>query len=113
MPDNELAGDNYDVGKGWRKRLVDFLGDVDVLIHDAMFTEEEYGSKADWGHSTFNQSVELAHESGAKKLLFFHHDPPRSDKELSEILDFHRAESAARGYSVEIDAAAELDEIIV
>ncbi len=113
LPDNELAGGSYEMGNGWRKRLVDFLGDVDVLIHDAMFTEEEYGSKADWGHSTFSQSVELAHESGAKKLLFFHHDPRRSDQELSEILDFHRAESAARGYSVEIDAAAELDEIIV
>ena len=112
MPDNELAGERYDVGEGWRKRLVDFLGDVDVLIHDAMFTDEEYGSKVDWGHSTFNQTVELAHEAGAKKVLFFHHDPCRSDQELSEIVDSHRAQAAARGYSVEIGAAAERDEII-
>ena len=112
MPDNELAGERYDVGEGWRKRLVDFLGDVDVLIHDAMFTDEEYGSKLDWGHSTFSQTVELAHEAGAKKVLFFHHDPCRADQELAEIVDSQRAQAAARGYSVEIDAAAELDEII-
>ena len=112
MPDNELAGEHYDVGEGWRKRLVDFLGDVDVLIHDAMFTDEEYGSKLDWGHSTFSQTVELAHEAGAKKVLFFHHDPRRSDQELSEIVDSHRTQAAARGYSVEIDAAAERHEII-
>ncbi len=112
MPDNELAGEHYDVGEGWRKRLVDFLGDVDVLIHDAMFTDEEYGSKVDWGHSTFRQTVELAHEAGAKKVLFFHHDPCRNDQELSEIVDSHRAQAAARGYSVEIGAAAERDEII-
>ena len=112
LPDNELAGESYDVGKEWRKRLVDFLGDVDVLIHDAMFTEEEYGSKANWGHSTFSQTVELAHEAGAKKVFFFHHDPCRSDQELSEIVDSHRAEAAARGYGVEIGAAAERDEII-
>ena len=112
MPDNELAGEHYDVGEGWRKRLVEFLGDVDVLIHDAMFTEEEYGSKFHWGHSTFSQTVELAHEAGAKKVLFFHHDPCRTDKELSEIVDSQRAQAAARGYTVEIDAAAELDEII-
>ena len=112
LPDNELAGGSYEVGKGWRKHLVDFLGDVDVLIHDAMFTEEEYGSKADWGHSTFGQAVELAHEAGAKKVLFFHHDPCRSDQELSEIVDSHRAEAGARGYSVEIGAAAERDDII-
>ena len=112
MPDNELAGERYDVGEGWRKRLVDFLGDVDVLIHDAMFNDEEYRSRVDWGHSTFGQTVELAHEAGAKKVLFFHHDPCRSDQELSEIVDSHRAQAAARGYSVEIGAAAERDEII-
>ena len=112
LPDNELASEHYDVGDGWRKRLVDFLGDVDVLIHDAMFTDEEYGAKLDWGHSTFGQTVELAHESGAKKVLFFHHDPSRCDQELSEIVDSHRVQAAARGYSVEIDAAAERDEII-
>lgn len=112
MPDNELANESYKVGEGWRKRLVDFLGDVDVLVHDAMFTEEEYGSKVDWGHSTFSQTVELAHEAGAKKVLFFHHDPRRSDRELSEIVDRHKTQAAARGYSVEIGAAAEHDEII-
>lgn len=111
MPDNELAGVGYDVGEGWRKRLVDFLGDVDVLIHDAMFTDEEYGSKHDWGHSTFSQAVQLADESGAKKLLFFHHDPRRSDQELSEIVDLHRDQAAARGYGAKIGAAAERDEI--
>ena len=113
IPDNELAGQGYDVGEEWRKRLVDFVGDVDVLIHDAMFTDEEYASKSDWGHSTFNQAVELAHEAGAKKLLFFHHDPCRSDQELSDIVAVHRTEAATRGYSLEVDAAAEHDEIIV
>ncbi|MCH7891826.1 MAG: MBL fold metallo-hydrolase [Gemmatimonadetes bacterium] len=112
MPDNELANESYKVGKGWRKRLVDFLGDVDVLVHDAMFTEEEYESKVDWGHSTFSQTVELAHEAGAKKVLFFHHDPCRSDLELSEIIDLNGTEAAARGYGVEIGAAVERDEII-
>ena len=112
MPDNELVNERYDVGKGWRKRLVDLLGDVDLLIHDAMFTDEEYESKKDWGHSTFSQTVELAHEAGAKKVLFFHHDPCRNDQELSEIVDLKRAEAAARGYGIEIGAAVERDEII-
>jgi phosphoribosyl 1,2-cyclic phosphodiesterase len=112
LPDNELAGEGYDVGEGWRKRLVDFLGDVDVLIHDAMYTEEEYASRKDWGHSTFSQTVELAHEAGTKRVLFFHHDPCRSDQQLSEIVEFHGAEAAARGYSVEVGAAAERDQIL-
>ena len=113
IPDNELAGEGYDVGDGWRKQFVDFLGDVDVLIHDAMFTDKEYDAKSDWGHSTFRQAVEVAHEAGAKKLLFFHHDPCRTDQDLSEILAVHRTKAAELGYSLEIDAAAEHDEIIV
>ncbi len=112
MPDNELTNESYKVGEGWRKRLVDFLGDVDVLIHDAMFTQEEYEAKVDWGHSTFDQAVELAHEAGAKRILFFHHDPRRSDQELSEIVAVQKAQAAARGYSVVIGAAAERDAII-
>ena len=94
LPDNELAGEGYDVGEGWRRRLVDFLGDVDVLIHDAMYTEEEYGSKKHWGHSTFSQTVELAHEAGAKKVLFFHHDPCRTDPRA--VRDCRLSESRGR-----------------
>ncbi len=97
IPDNELANDGYDVGEGWRRRIVDFLGDVDVLLHDAMFTEDEYRFKADWGHSTFDQAVDLATEVGAKKLVFFHHDPCRTDRDSrSGHLPQHPSRSARR-----------------
>ena len=112
VPDNELESDSYDVGNGWRHRIVDFLGDVDVLLHDAMFTEDEYPSRANWGHSTFDQAVDLASEAGAKRLLFFHHDPRRSDSDLEEIVDFHRGQAAARGLHFEIAAAAEGDHML-
>jgi ribonuclease BN (tRNA processing enzyme) len=112
IPDNELANDGFDVGEGWRRRIVDFLGDVDVLLHDAMFTEDEYRFKADWGHSTFDQAVDLATEVGAKKLMFFHHDPRRTDRDLEELVDLHREQAATRGLSLEIDAAAEGDHVL-
>jgi phosphoribosyl 1,2-cyclic phosphodiesterase len=111
VPDNELRGGSYDVGPGWRERFVRFCGDTDLLVHDAMFTDEEYPSREGWGHSTFRQTLELAHEAGVKRLLLFHHAPERTDEALSEIVDRLRDEAGSRGISVPTDAAAEGTEI--
>ena len=107
IPDNEIDGDMYDVGPDWNRRLVDFVGDADVLVHDSMYTEEEYERRAGWGHSTFAQSVRLAEEGGVGQLLFFHHDPTRTDDDLDEIVARMKDDALARGSSVEIGAATE------
>ena len=107
IPDNELDGDMYDVGADFDRRLVDFVGDADLLIHDSMYTEQEYAARVGWGHSTFSQAVRLAEESGVRKLLFFHHDPTRGDDELDEIVARLRDDVLARGVDLELDAAAE------
>jgi phosphoribosyl 1,2-cyclic phosphodiesterase len=111
VPDNELVGGTYDVGRGWRERLVRFCAGTDLLVHDAMFTDEEYPSRAGWGHSTFHQTLDLAAEAGVKRLLFFHHAPERTDVALAEIVDRMRDEAASRGLAMSMDAAAEGTEI--
>jgi phosphoribosyl 1,2-cyclic phosphodiesterase len=111
IPDNELVGGRFDLGRDWRKRLVRFCGDSDLLIHDAMFTEEEYPSRQGWGHSTFRQALDLATEAGVKRLLFFHHAPDRTDTALADIVDRMRDEAESRGLSLALDAAAEGTEI--
>jgi phosphoribosyl 1,2-cyclic phosphodiesterase len=107
IPDNEVDGTGYDLDEGWRGRLVDFVRGADLLIHDSMYTDEEYPSRLGWGHSTFSQSVRLAEEGGVKRLLFFHHDPERSDDEIDGIVNRVRQEAVARGCSIPMDAAAE------
>jgi phosphoribosyl 1,2-cyclic phosphodiesterase len=107
IPDNELDGSGYEVGEGWAQRIRDFVGDADLLIHDSMYTEDEYRARAGWGHSTFQQSLRLAEEGGVKRLLLFHHDPTRSDDELDTIVSRLRDDALARGSSLEIGAAAE------
>jgi len=107
IPDDELEGVGYDVGEGWRERLVDFVRGADVLIHDSMYTDAEYPSRTGWGHSTFSESLRLAEEGDVKQLLFFHHDPDRSDEELDEIVSRLRDEGMARGCAVGMEAAAE------
>ncbi|HEX7048825.1 MAG TPA: MBL fold metallo-hydrolase [Longimicrobiales bacterium] len=107
IPDNELVGADYPVGENWRAELVDFLHGVEILFHDAMFTDDEYAAREGWGHSTFHQAIELAEEAGVRRLLFFHHAPDRSDEELTAIVEALRADLARRNATLEIGAAAE------
>jgi phosphoribosyl 1,2-cyclic phosphodiesterase len=65
--------------------LPDFVRNADVMIYDAMFTDEEYCTYKGWGHSTWQKAVELAKAGNVKTPVLFHHDPRRSDDELDEI----------------------------
>jgi phosphoribosyl 1,2-cyclic phosphodiesterase len=58
---------------------------VDVLLHDAQFTEEEYPARMGWGHSSVRTAVEFAHVAGARRLVLFHHDPFHTDGDLEAI----------------------------
>ncbi len=107
IPDDEVEGTGYDVAPGWRERLLDFIRGADLLIHDSMYTDEEYPSRLGWGHSTFSQSIRLAEEGEVKRLLFFHHDPERTDAEMDGIVGRVRDEAMARGCALSMDAAAE------
>lgn len=113
VPDNELSGDLYGLDESWRSRLVDFIGDADVMIHDAMYTDDEYPARVGWGHSTFNQTTELAHEAGVKKVLFFHHAPERDDSALEEIVSLQQERVASLGWTLDVGAAAEGEDILI
>ena len=105
VTDDELgkAGD-YDVGPNWRQRFEQFVGGCDLLIHDAMYTPEEYPAHAGWGHSTCIEAVELAVAAGAKRLALFHHEPEHNDEKMDQVLD--QACTAAKG-KVDVFAATE------
>ena len=64
---------------------VDFCHGVDLLIHDAQYTESDMPAKHGWGHSLISQVRQLAVDAQVKNLAMYHHDPERSDSELDEI----------------------------
>lgn len=64
---------------------VDFCRGVDVLIHDAQYTEDDMPHKHGWGHSLISQVRQLAVDAEVGHLVMFHHDPDRTDGELDEI----------------------------
>jgi phosphoribosyl 1,2-cyclic phosphodiesterase len=114
IPDNELVGAKYPVDStGWYPGLLRFLEGVDVLFHDAMYTDEEYKSVEGWGHSTFSQAIQLAEDAAVRRLYFFHHAPERTDRELLDILEAARADLAARDSGLELAVAAEGEELLV
>jgi ribonuclease BN (tRNA processing enzyme) len=66
--------------------LVDFLGGVHTLVHDAMYSESIIRARAGWGHSTPRQAVDLAKDVGCRRLVLFHHDPEHDDSTIDALL---------------------------
>jgi len=60
---------------------------VDLLIHDAMFTAEEYPLYVGWGHTSIPQVLAFAEAAGVRRLLPFHHDPSHGDEQLDRLYD--------------------------
>jgi phosphoribosyl 1,2-cyclic phosphodiesterase len=60
----------------------DLANNVDVLIHDTQYDEDEYAERIGWGHSTLRHAVEFAQLTNAKQLMPFHYDPSHDDDML-------------------------------
>lgn len=82
-------------------RLRALADGCDLLIYDAQYTPEEYPAKAGWGHSTYLAGTELARAAGVRRLVLFHHDPSRTDADVTAL------EGAARAAFAETVAARE------
>jgi len=74
-----------------------FCSNVDLLIHDAEYTPEEYKKYMDWGHSVYTDALDLAQQAGVKKLGLFHLNPERTDKEMDKIVKDCRNRITAQG----------------
>jgi phosphoribosyl 1,2-cyclic phosphodiesterase len=61
--------------------------DVDLLLHDAQYSEDEYDTRIGWGHSSVAHAVAFSEAVGAKRLVLFHHEPNHSDRELEQLED--------------------------
>lgn len=83
ITDNEL--DPPDKPQTTYDEWVEYCRDVDLLIHDAQYTENDMPAKHGWGHSLISQVRQLAVDAQVKNLVMYHHDPERTDSELDEV----------------------------
>jgi phosphoribosyl 1,2-cyclic phosphodiesterase len=88
LPDHEpvLGTNNFSVGREWISGYGLAAG-VDLLIHDAQYTPEEYVERVGWGHSSIPQAFEFAALAETKHLVPFHHDPTHSDDLLDQLYE--------------------------
>ena len=103
--DNDPDVDN--LARDMNRRLVEFVRGADALVTDATYTPAEYSSHRGWGHSTTHDVVNMAIKGDVRRLFFFHHEPQRTDEEMDLLVEHYRARIGAKGYSLEVYAAAE------
>lgn len=60
---------------------------ADLLIHDTMFTAEEYPRYVGWGHSSLDHTLAFARAAGVRQLVTFHHDPGHTDAQLERQVE--------------------------
>jgi len=70
---------------GIDKNIVEFSRDVDLLIHEAHYTEEELIHRKGWGHSSWEQALEVAEKANAGQLIITHHNPDHNDDFLQDV----------------------------
>ena len=78
-----------------------FARGADLLIHDAEYTQQEYKTFIDWGHSVYTDALDLAQKAGAKKLGLFHLNQERTDRQMDKIVKDCRDRIAVKGLNIE------------
>lgn len=72
-------------GENIDERILDLARDADLLIHDGHFTPEELSRYKGYGHSSWEQAVEVAERAEVKKLVITHHNPDHDDAFLRNM----------------------------
>lgn len=92
LPDHQAPADRRTVEAG----VLELCDGADLVIHDAQYTDDEFVTMSDWGHSTVAYAVHVAAEAGAHRLALFHHDPSHPDREIDRMLSRARRLAATR-----------------
>jgi ribonuclease BN (tRNA processing enzyme) len=109
ITDNELRKDAW-IGRS-PKEYAAFCKDADILIHDCQYTPQEINERRGWGHSDYRTLLDLADRANVKKLILFHHDPSRTDPEVTAIKVICEEFAGKRNSGMIIEAAKENSEL--
>ncbi|MEK9138133.1 MAG: MBL fold metallo-hydrolase [Bacteroidota bacterium] len=87
LPDHEpaLGVPKFPLSNDWTSGYT-LAADVDLLIHDAQYSSDEYADRVGWGHSSLQQALKFASLAEVKHLVPFHHDPAHNDDYLDSLI---------------------------
>lgn len=89
------------------ERYLEFCQGADLLFHDAEYTPREYTQLRRWGHSSYEDVLELAFKAGVKRLGLFHHNQERIDEEVEGIVESCRKIIAQQGQALDCFAVGQ------
>ena len=93
MTDNEIyykdskTYPNFDTISEKNSELIDFCKGADYLIHDCMYSSDDFPSKVGWGHSNNIALGHFAVLAKVKNLILFHYEPEYTDDKVTKLLE--------------------------
>jgi phosphoribosyl 1,2-cyclic phosphodiesterase len=83
-------------------KMIDFLSDADIVIHEAQYTPDEYAGKIRWGHSSISNACLLMKLAGVRRWIVTHHDPLHDDAFLEQKLNLTRQILGSLGHPITV-----------
>jgi len=81
-----LATDNEPGNPQTDHDLREISRGTDILIYDSQYERSQLQrDKKGWGHSTWEEGVDVCVECGVKELILFHHDPDSDDRAIDAL----------------------------
>jgi len=84
-PDNELIPESKKNNNAFYRHLLEFFDHADILVHDGQYNRDIYKNRRNWGHSAWEDAVELGIEANVKNMFVTHHDPSSTDDYLLNV----------------------------
>lgn len=78
-------GLSSDGEKGYLENLLSEPSPTGLFIMDGQYQQEQIAKFQGWGHSSWQECVELAGRMNVQKLLITHHDPSSDDSRLDQL----------------------------
>jgi len=86
QPEDEYYAEYQELMNERNSHITDFIRGVDLILTDAQYTKEEYyAGKVGWGHGYYESCITMAECAEIPRVVITHHDPARTDAQLSSI----------------------------
>ncbi|MFI5350023.1 MAG: response regulator [Elusimicrobiota bacterium] len=106
-PASEVYGEDATALQDYDEKLGGLVRGADVLIHDGRYTDEDYKTHRNTGHSSFLAAVDFAGRNAIKQLILVHQDDRYGDDVLDKMAKDAAARVAERGYSMKVSIGRE------
>jgi len=90
-------GDNPQPTSQIDEGVLELCDGVDLMIHDAQYTPDEFVQKSYWGHCTIDYALMIAKQAGVKTFAMFHHDPGHSDDQMDQLIEDAKCKGKVMG----------------